>query len=75
MVHEERQVNVNCNLTQINSGVHKLQSKTKSKTITVRATNYACFKLEEKTTKSDKENKNSFINVLGDNLLVLDKEN
>ena len=28
--------------------------------------NYVCFKLEEKATRSAKENNNSFINVLGD---------
>ena len=27
---------------------------------------YACFKLEEKTTRSVKKNKNNFINVIGD---------
>ena len=28
--------------------------------------NYACFKLEEKATRSVKKNKNNFINVTGD---------
>ena len=27
---------------------------------------YACFKLEEKATRSVKKNKNNFINVIGD---------
>ena len=32
--------------------------------------NYACFKLEEKTTKSVKKNKNNFINVIGDEFAI-----
>ena len=32
----------------------------------MKAINYACFKLEEKTAKSVKKNKNNFINVIGD---------
>ena len=32
--------------------------------------NYACFKLEEKNTKSFKKNKNNFINVIGDKFTI-----
>ena len=28
--------------------------------------NYACFKLEEKITRSVKKNKSNFINIIGD---------
>ena len=30
----------------------------------MKAINYACFKLEEKATKSTKKKKNNFINVI-----------
>ena len=30
----------------------------------MKAINYACFKLEEKATKSNKKKKNNFINVI-----------
>ena len=36
----------------------------------MKATNYACFKLEEKTIKSVKKNKNNFINVIGDKFAI-----
>ena len=36
----------------------------------MKAINYACFKLEEKTTKSVKKNKNNFINVIGDEFAI-----
>ena len=32
----------------------------------MKAINYACFKLEEKATRSSKKNKNNFIYVIGD---------
>ena len=32
----------------------------------MKAINYACFKLEEKITKSLKTNKSNFINIIGD---------
>ena len=32
----------------------------------MKATNYACFKLEGKTTRKAEKNKNNFINVIGD---------
>ena len=32
----------------------------------MKAINYACFKLEEKATRSVKKKKNNFINVIGD---------
>ena len=32
----------------------------------MKAINYACFRLEEKATRSVKEKKNNFINVVGD---------
>ena len=31
--------------------------------------NYACFKLEQKTTKSVKKNKSNFINIIGDKII------
>ena len=34
----------------------------------MKAINYACFKLEEKDTRSVKKKKNNFINVIGDKL-------
>ena len=36
----------------------------------MKATNYACFKLEEETTESVKKNKNNFINVRGDEFAI-----
>ena len=42
----------------------------------MKAIYYACFKLEEKNTRSVKKNKNDFINVIGDKLPeVLEEEN
>ena len=32
----------------------------------MKATNYACFKLEEKITRSVKKNKSNSINIIGD---------
>ena len=32
----------------------------------MKAINYACFKLEEKITRSAKQNKSNFINIMGD---------
>ena len=32
----------------------------------IEAINYACFKLEEKITRSVKKNKSNFINIIGD---------
>ena len=32
----------------------------------MKVTNYGCFKMEEKNTRSVKKNKNNFINVTGD---------
>ena len=32
----------------------------------MKAINYACFKLEEKATRSVEKNKNNFINIIGD---------
>ena len=36
----------------------------------MKAIYYACFKLEEKTTRSVKKNKNNFINVIGDMMSI-----
>ena len=36
----------------------------------MKAINYAYFKLEKKTTRSVKKNKNNFIKVIGDKLAV-----
>ena len=42
----------------------------------MKAINYACFKLEEKTNRSVKKNKSNFINVIRDKFKrVLDEEN
>ena len=69
MVYKEQQENVNFNLTQMNSWYMRynqyIQNKNKNK-LHMKAIYYACFKLEEKTTKSVKKNKNNFINVIGD---------
>ena len=37
----------------------------------MKAINYACFKLEKKTTRSIKKNKNNFINVIGDKFAMI----
>ena len=37
--------------------------------------NYACFKLEEKTIRSIKENKNNFINVMEKKSAMIITEN
>ena len=68
LVHKENQLNFNFNLTQINWCMNYNQSilnKIKNK-LRIKAINYKCFKLEEKTTRSAKRNKNNFINVVGD---------
>ena len=69
MVHKEKQVILNFNLTQINSWCinynQYIQNKIKNK-LRMKAINYACFKLEEKATRSVKKKKNNFINVIGD---------
>ena len=39
------------------------QNKIKNK-LGMRAVNYACFKLEEKATRSVKKNKNNFITII-----------
>ena len=36
----------------------------------MKAINYACFKLEEKTTRCVKKKKNNFISVIGDKLAM-----
>ena len=36
----------------------------------MKAIYYTCFKLEEKTTRSVKKNKNNFINVIGDMMSI-----
>ena len=43
----------------------------------MKAINYACFKLKEKTTRSVKKNKSNFSNIIGDKfaMRVLDDEN
>ena len=35
--------------------------------------NYACFKLEEKATRSIKKNKNNFLNVIEDKFAMSNK--
>ena len=69
LVHKEQQVNVNFNLTQINSwyiGYNQyIQNKIKNK-FCMKAINYAFFKLEEEITRSVKKNKINFINIIGD---------
>ena len=45
--------------------MHVLIQKLNNK-LCMKAINYACFKLEEKATRSGEKNKNNFINVIGD---------
>ena len=72
MVHKEKQVNVNFNLTQINSWCinynQSIQNKIKNK-LHMKAINYTCFKQEEKT--SFKKNKNNFINIIADKFAMI----
>ena len=76
MVNKEKQVNINFSLTQINSWCinynHYIPKKIQNK-LRMKATNYGCFKLEEKTTRSVKKNKNNFINVIGDIFAMSEK--
>ena len=69
MVHKEKQAILNFNLTQINCWCinynQYIENKIKNK-LRMKAINFACFKLEEKTTRSVKKKKNNFINVIGD---------
>ena len=69
MVHKEKQVILNFDFTQINSWCRNydqyIQKKIKNK-LRMKAVNYACFKLEEKATRSVKKKKNNFINVIRD---------
>ena len=68
LVHKEQQVNVNFNLTQINSWCisynQYIQNKIKNK-LDMKAINYSCFKLEEKITRGAKKNNSNFINIIG----------
>ena len=52
--------------------MHKLQSihPKQNQKQHMKAINYTCVKLEEKTTKSVKKNKNNFTNVTGDKFAV-----
>ena len=69
MIYKEKKENVNFNLTQMNSWYMRynqyIQNKNKNK-LHMKAINYTCFKLGEKTTRNVKKNKNNFINVTGD---------
>lgn len=73
MVQKEKQGNVKFNLTQIYSLCinynQYIQNKVKNK-FRMKAVNYKCFKPEEKNTRSVKNNKNNFINVIGDKLAM-----
>ena len=51
MVHKEKQVNVNFNLNQLNSWYISYNQYIQNK-LHIKAMNYACFKLEEKATRS-----------------------
>ena len=66
---QRKEVILNFNLTQINSCCinysQYIQNKIENK-LRMKAINYACFKLEEKPTRSVKKKKNNFINVIGD---------
>ena len=68
MAHKEKRVNVSFTLTQTNSLCinynQYIQKKIKDK-LHMKAINYACFRLEEKATRSIKKNKNNVINVIG----------
>ena len=67
--NKEKQVNVNFNLIERNSlwisYNQYIQKKIKHK-LCMKPINYACFKLEEKITRSVKKNKSNFINIIGD---------
>ena len=66
MVHKEKQVNINFNFTQTLGAYTTINpSKTKSEI------NYTFFKLEEKTNRSVKKNKNNFINVIRDKFALI----
>ena len=69
MVHKEKQVILNFNLTQINSWCinynQYIQNKIKNK-LRMKAINYVCFRLEEKATESVKKKKNNFISFKRD---------
>ena len=64
----KKEVIVNFNFTQINSWCinynQYIENKIKNK-LPIKAINYACFKLEEKGTRSVKKDKSNFI-VTGD---------
>ena len=67
MFHKEQEVNVNFNLTQINSWCINCKIKNK---LCIKAINYACFKLEEKITRSVKKNKSNLISIIGDKFAI-----
>ena len=57
--------------------VYKLQSiqpKQNQKQIMCKSNKVWCFKLEEKTTRSVKKNKNNIISVLGDKFIMSIRE-
>ena len=56
---------LNFNLNQIKSWCINYNQYIQNK-LCLKAINYGCFKLEEKATGSVKNNKNNFINVIGD---------
>ena len=74
MVHNEKQVNVNLNLTSIKQtfGVQTRINKSikKQKQIMHESNNYVRFKLKDIATGSVKMDKNNFINIITDNLAL-----
>ena len=73
LLDKEKQAHVAFNLDQINSSCvnyHQyIQNKIQNK-LHMKAINYARFKLEQKTTRSVKKNKNYFINVIGEKCVM-----
>ena len=53
----------------INYNQSNIQNKIKNK-FCMKVIYYACFKLEEITTRNVKKNKNNFINVIGDKFVM-----
>ena len=70
MAHKEKHVNVRFTLTQTNSSCinynQYIQKKKIKDKLHMKVINYACFRLEEKATRSIKKNKNNVINVIGE---------
>ena len=69
LLDKEKQAHVAFNLDQINSSCVNYHQYIQNK-LHMKAINYARFKLEQKTTRSVKKNKNYFINVIGEKCVM-----